>query len=311
MKTRTTTEEGPLLAQLDGPDVGEARETHSHPGETAFGCPRDFLGNRFVYAVISARARGLSIGLNMNPDKVCNFDCVYCEVQRDVPPLERELDIGVMAEELEKTLLLIQSGEIREVNGYGALNPDLLRLRNVTFSGDGEPTLCGNFAEVVQEVVHVRARGAHPYFKMVLITNGTWLDARPVQEGLRYFTRADEIWIKLDAGTQLHMNRVNRSQVPLGRVLDNIKLVGQKRPVVIQSLFPIIADQEPPPEEIDHYIQRLRELKEAGAMITLVQIYSASRPSARCTHCRHMRLQDLARISRRIKAETGLKAEVF
>jgi len=29
--------------------------------ETAFGCPRDFLNNRFVYAVISARAHGLSL----------------------------------------------------------------------------------------------------------------------------------------------------------------------------------------------------------------------------------------------------------
>src|ERR1700677_2399390 len=80
--------------------------------ESAFGCPRDFLGNRFVYVVISPRARGLSIGINMNPDKFCNFDCVYCEVNRDVPPDERELDVCVMATELEKTLLLVRSGAI-------------------------------------------------------------------------------------------------------------------------------------------------------------------------------------------------------
>ena len=310
MKVKPTPEDGEGVPQWDVTDVEEAREAHPHPSETAFGCPRDFLGNRFVYAVICARARGLSIGLNMNPDKVCNFDCVYCEVKRDVPPVEHELDTTVLAAELEKTLLLIQSGGIREVAGYRAVNPDLLRLRNVAFSGDGEPTLCLNFAEVVQEVVHVRARGAHPYFKMVLITNGTWLDARPVQEGLQYFTREDEIWIKLDAGTQPYMNRVNRSEVPLGRVLDNIRLIGQKRPIIIQSLFPLIGEQEPPPEEIDHYLQRLREFKEASAMIKLVQIYSAARPAAK-SECRHIRLQDLARIARRVKAETGLNAEVF
>src|ERR1700733_2017718 len=81
----------------------EAQEARTSLGETAFGCPRHFLGNRFVYVVISPRAGGLSIGLNMNPDKFCNFDCVYCEVNRDVPPAERELDVGVMATELEKT----------------------------------------------------------------------------------------------------------------------------------------------------------------------------------------------------------------
>jgi hypothetical protein len=56
----------------------ESRTRHGPPREagTAFGCPRDFLGNRFVYAVISPRARGLSVGVNMNPDRFCDFNCV-------------------------------------------------------------------------------------------------------------------------------------------------------------------------------------------------------------------------------------------
>jgi wyosine [tRNA(Phe)-imidazoG37] synthetase (radical SAM superfamily) len=290
--------------------VEEPQEMRTSQAETAFGCPRDFLGNRFVYVVISPRARGLSIGLNMNPDKFCNFDCVYCEVNRSVPPPERELDVRVMAAELEKTLVLIHAGTIRQVAGCGALSGDLLQLRHVAFSGDGEPTLCANFAEAVQAVVHVRARRFHPFFKMVLITNGTGLDSPPVQEGLRYFTREDEIWIKLDAGTQHYMDRVNRSEVPLDKVIKNAMLIGRKRPIIIQSLFPLIAQQEPPPEEIDEYIKRLRELKDAGVMISLIQIYSATRPVA-CSDCGHISLQSLARICRRIKTEVGLKAEVF
>jgi wyosine [tRNA(Phe)-imidazoG37] synthetase (radical SAM superfamily) len=296
-----------MSAKLCG--VEEVKESRAPLIETAFGCPRDFLGNRFVYVVISPRSRGLSIGLNMNPDKFCNFDCVYCEVNRDVPPAERELDVGVMAVELEKTLFMIHSGGIRQLAGYSGLNPALLRLRHVAFSGDGEPTLCVNFAEAVQSVVHVRARG-FPFFKMVLITNGTWLDLSPVQEGLRYFTREDEIWIKLDAGTQAYMDRVNRSEVSLDKVMENARLIGRKRPIIIQSLFPLIAGQEPPPEEIDHYIQRLRELKDGGAMISLVQIYSATRPTTH-SECGHLPLQSLARICQRVKSEIGLRAEVF
>src|SRR3954463_6295710 len=68
---------------------------------TAFGCPRDFLGNRFVYAALSARARGLSGGVNLNPDKQCNFDCPYCEVNRLVPGRDSTLDLDAMAVELE------------------------------------------------------------------------------------------------------------------------------------------------------------------------------------------------------------------
>ena len=67
--------------------------------DTASGCPRDFLQNRFGYVVISPRAGGLSIGVNLNPDRYCNFDCVYCEVNRTVPPRQTRLDIEAMAEE--------------------------------------------------------------------------------------------------------------------------------------------------------------------------------------------------------------------
>ncbi len=289
--------------------VDEMKPQGGRVSQTASGCPRNFLGNRFVYVLISPRARGLSLGINMNPDKLCNFDCVYCEVHRNVRPTETELDTAVMAAELERTLLLIQSGGIRQCAGYISISPELLRLRHVAFSGDGEPTLCANFAEAVQSVVHVRACGL-PFFKMVLITNGTGLNLPQVQEGLRYFTRDDEIWIKLDAGTQAYMDRVNRSEVPLDKVMDNARLTGRKRPIIIQSLFPLIAGQEPPHEEIDQYIQRLRELKDAGAMISLVQIYSATRPTPN-SECGHLPLPSLAAISQRIKVETGLKSEVF
>src|ERR1043165_10260729 len=73
------------------------------PVETAFGHAMDFLGNRFVYVVVSPRARGLSIGVNMNPDRKCNFQCVYCEVNQRLPVSESQLDAHVMVAELQKT----------------------------------------------------------------------------------------------------------------------------------------------------------------------------------------------------------------
>src|SRR5436190_3656063 len=150
---------------------------------TAFGCPRDFLGNRFVYAVISARARGLSVGVNLNPDKQCNFDCPYCEVDRLAPGRDAKLDLDAMSAELETTLALVHAGKLRENPAYALLPPELLRLRHVAISGDGEPTLCPQFREAVERVIHVRAQGRVPFFKIVLITNASNLDAMEVQEG--------------------------------------------------------------------------------------------------------------------------------
>jgi len=276
--------------------------------ETAFGSPRDFLDNRFVYAVVSARARGLSVGVNINPDKNCNFRCVYCEVHRN-GQTEAQLDVELMAAELKKTLALVRQGRLRDRPWYHSLPDELLQLRHVALSGDGEPTLSPKFAEALQAIVHVRALGGYP-FKLVLITNATGLDLPHVQEGLKYFTKSDEIWAKLDGGTQAYANTVNQADVPLEKILSNILMVGRQRPIVVQSLFPSFAQEEPPLEEVEQYARRLLELKQAGANISLVQIYSATRPSAN-SQCGHLPLKVLSRIAQTVRQITGLKAEVF
>ena len=277
--------------------------------DPAFGRPRDFLGNRHVYAAISQRAHGLSIGINLTPDKKCNFDCVYCEVNRDEPGISGPVDLGVMSAELASLLERVRRNELRELEWFRNVPSEFLELKEVALSGHGEPTLCPNFAEVVEEVVHLRAKQLRP-FKIVLITNTTGLDLPAVQRGLRLFRAMDEVWVKLDAGTQAYMNRVNRPDITLQRVLENILTLGRKRPVVIQSLFPQIGGEEPSPEEIEQYAQRLLELKTAGANIALVQIYSAHRPPHR-PDCAHLPLRTLSSIARRVREVAGLRAEVF
>jgi wyosine [tRNA(Phe)-imidazoG37] synthetase (radical SAM superfamily) len=286
------------------------RKNHIPSREAAFDRPRDFLDNRFVYVVISSRAHGLSLGVNMNPDKLCNFDCVYCEVDRRTPSVETALDVGVMAAELQRTLTYVLQGRLNERPQYQSLPSELLQLRHVALSGDGEPTLAPNFAEAVQEVIHVRALGGFPFFKIVLITNGTALDRPQVQESLKRLTKSDEIWVKLDGGTQDYLNKVDRPSVPLEKVLANILALGRQRPVVIQSLFPAINDEEPSSGEIEQFVQRLKELKARGAQISHVQIYSAARPMSH-TECGHLPLKVLSHIAQRVRQKTGLKAEVF
>jgi wyosine [tRNA(Phe)-imidazoG37] synthetase (radical SAM superfamily) len=276
--------------------------------ETAFDRPRDLLGNRFVYAVISSRAGGLSLGVNMNPDKLCNFDCSYCEVDRRSPALENKLAVDVMATELHRTLLSVRQGQLRSRPWYQSLPAELLQLRHVALSGDGEPTLSPNFIEAVEAVVRVRALGE--FFKIVLITNGTGLDQPEVLRGLDFLTKSDEIWIKLDGGTQELLDKVNRPNVPLEKILANIQLIGRQRPVVIQSLFPAIHGEEPPIEEIREYATRLKELKAGGAQISLVQIYSAARPGIHA-EWGHLPLRVLSQIAQAVRQTAGLRAEVF
>jgi wyosine [tRNA(Phe)-imidazoG37] synthetase (radical SAM superfamily) len=287
------------------------KKRHLPAREIAFDRPRDFLNNRFVYSVLSPRARGLTLGVNMNPDKRCNFDCVYCEVNRTTMPESATLDVGLMAVELQRTLVHIQQGRLREHPQYQSLPGELLQLRHVALSGDGEPTLSPQFAEAVQAVVHIRALGGFPFFKIVLLTNGTGLDRSPVQESLKRFTKSDEIWVKLDGGTQEYLDKVGRLRdVTLGKILSNILHLARQRPVVIQSLFPAINGEEPTAEDIQQYAHRLKELKSDGAQISLVQIYSANRPTFHA-ECGHLPLKALSHITQVVRQVTGLRAEVF
>jgi wyosine [tRNA(Phe)-imidazoG37] synthetase (radical SAM superfamily) len=166
------------------------------------------------------------------------------------------------------------------------------------------------FAEAVQAVVHVRATSGHPFFKIVLLTNGTLLDQPPVQQGLKFLTSRDEIWIKLDGGTQAYLNRINPSNFPLEKILANILLLGRQRPITVQSLFPALHGEEPPLEEIEQYANRLLQLKNAGAEIAQVQIYSATRPT-RNSESGHLPLKSLSRIAHIVRQATGLNTEVF
>lgn len=284
---------------------------HPRPVEPAPWVKRDFFNNRFVYCVISQRARGLSIGINMNPDMRCNFDCVYCEVDRTKPVRDKKISIRTMASELHAMLTLVQRGDLQKLPIYQNAPDDLFALKEVALSGDGEPTLCPIFEEVVRAVMDVRARGAFPSFKIVLITNCSGLDQPGVQRGIEMFAPTDEIWAKLDGGTQAYINDLNRpGGMALNRIMRNILLIAQKRPVIIQSLFPLVENHELTDSEVDHYVSALRQLRDQGAVIDLVQIHSTHRPAAR-PGVSHQPLKVLAHIARRVREATGLNAEVF
>lgn len=146
-KTTTQKKSGPV--QLH-PAISE---------DVAFGYPRDFLQNQFVYLVISPRAKGLSIGVNLNPIVRCNFHCLYCEVERGHPARACELDTDRLGKELQQTLRMVDDGWLRHLPRYANLPEDMLQVRHVTLSGDGEPTLADKFIEAVGAVAHVRALG--------------------------------------------------------------------------------------------------------------------------------------------------------
>lgn len=276
--------------------------------EFSFGEPRYFPGQRLVYLAISQRAHGLTVGLNLNPGRECNFNCVYCNVRRNGVNQREGVNLKVLDATLRSALKDATQGDLTSAPDFQKIPQELLQFRGVTVSGDGEPTLCPNFSAALEILSHLRS--LNPFFKIVVMTNGSSLHLVPVQEGFQRLSMGDEVWVKLDAGTQKYMDTVNRASIPLSRILENLLLLGRQRPLVIQSLFPCLNEQEPPPEEIDQYALRLAELRAAGATIQRVLLCSAHQPTA-VQGCSHVRLQILAQIARKIKTVADLEAEVF
>jgi len=276
--------------------------------EAVYGYPRDFLDNQFVYVVISPRARGLAVGVNVNPQGPCNLRCAYCEVRGSTHTADVEFDVDRMAMELGQTLELAQGGWLHQWPRYARLSPELLQVRHVALSGDGEPALAPHFVHATRAVVQLRHQGRS--FKTVLMTNSTALDRPQAREGIALLQPTDEVWVKFEAGTQAYLNRISGATVSLDRIADNILLVARERPVVVQSLFPAIDGEEPAEAEIRAYAERLKDLKDAGAQISLVQIYSATRPMA-TRGCGHLPLRALSEIAQTVRRISGLHAEVF
>ena len=236
--------------------------------------PRTFAEFRYVYPVVSRRSRGISIGLNTNPNKACNFDCIYCQVDRSVAPAVRCFNLAGAAAELQELVDLVQTGRVAQSPPFDQVPARLLRLKDIALSGDGEPTTVRNFSAVIEMVADVKPRGV----KLVLITNAAGLDRVDVQRGLALMDAHDgEIWAKLDAGTHDYFQLVNRTGIPFQRILRNITVTAQVRPVVIQSLFVKVNGQGPSVAEVAAYCDRLSAIGAAGGKIKLVQVGTLAR----------------------------------
>jgi wyosine [tRNA(Phe)-imidazoG37] synthetase (radical SAM superfamily) len=242
---------------------------------------RRFEANRFVYPVLSRRSGGLSIGVNLNPDKVCNFDCIYCQVDRTRQSETKFVEMDGLLAELDDMLRLAASGEIFQTERFRDTPAELRRINDIAFSGDGEPTTYRNFDEIIARCAELKDRHGLSDVKMVLITNASMFHRPHVQRGLEILdAHQGEIWAKLEAGTEEYFHLIDRTPIPFRQILDNITAAARVRPLVIQALFMRVNGQPPTEAEQEAFCDRLNEITAAGGKLKLVQIYTIARRPA-------------------------------
>jgi len=234
---------------------------------------RDSAGMTYVYPVVSRRAGGVSVGINLNPNNACNWRCVYCQVPNLVRGSAPVINLAQLEQELRAMLHDIVHGDFMQQR----VDAGARHLEDIAFSGNGEPTSAKAFPAAVELVETVlRDFDLLGKIKVRLITNGSLMEQPGVLEAIGRMARCNgEVWFKVDAGTREGISRINDVSLNPAGVLDRLKACAARCPTWVQSCV-FAMDGNPPDElEIDAWLQLL---KNAGSAIAGVHLYGLARP---------------------------------
>jgi histidinol dehydrogenase len=258
---------------------------------------------RLVYPVISRRSGGLSLGINLFPDaKVCSFDCPYCEVFPLAPGLP-PFSIAELEVELDRFL---ERGYAQDWKG--------VPVRDICFSGNGEPTLSPFLGEALS--VCARARKAHPDIlggaHLVLITNSTGFLVSETQALLYRYAKEEGlvVWAKLDGGNDELYRLMSGSSIELERITRGIEDFARLTPIVIQTMLCEVSGRRPLEADIADYSALLNRLTRGGALVSEVHLYTFARPTPGGL-CASLSEESLRRIADSVRASTGLPVRAF
>jgi wyosine [tRNA(Phe)-imidazoG37] synthetase (radical SAM superfamily) len=238
---------------------------------------RDRAGLTYVYPVVSRRAGGLSVGINLNPNHACNWRCIYCQVPGLVRGTAPPIDLATLDAELRAFLEDVLRGDYLATH----VPAEVRRLNDLALSGDGEPTSAREFPEVVQSIARVRRElGVPDSVKTVLITNGSLVQRPEVQAGLAALAGANgEVWFKVDRATEAGIRAVNDVPSSPDTVRRNLVSTARLCPTWVQTCLFAVDGEPPADEEIDAYMALLRAALADGAPLRGVFLYGLARPS--------------------------------
>lgn len=260
---------------------------------------RVFHGFTYVYPVVSRRAGGVSIGINLNPNNACNWQCVYCQVPNLTRGMAPTLDAAMLEHELDLFLAEIQQGDFMQTY----VEHDMRVIKDIAFSGNGEPTSSKQFdiALVIVEKLRLRYQLDHAV-KTRLITNGSLMHRPSVMNNISQLKQLNgEVWFKLDAGTRADIQRINQVYVNPQQHLARLKTCASLCPTYIQTCMFGWLGNAPTEDYLKAYLNCVAQVRN---VIKGVYLYGVARPSYQpdATSITRLSLEQLETIAERIRA---------
>jgi len=271
---------------------------------------RDAAGMTYVYPVVSRRAGGVSIGVNLNPNNACNWHCAYCQVPELVRGSAPEIDISLLTSELEVFIDVLLHGDYMQEH----VPEDCRQVCDVAISGNGEPTSSRQFEEIVQCIVQVLSKvELLDHINIVLITNGSYVHRPEVQRGLELMAKhRGQIWFKFDAGSDAAIERINGVNLSAERQMQQLEKAAASCPTWIQTCMFAWDDQEPDESEILAYLDLLQSAQNRDVKLEGVLLYGLARPSMQpeAIHLSVLSEMWMHELKRRIEEVCALKVKL-
>ena len=244
-----------------------------------------------IYGPVRSRRLGASLGLNASPItyKLCSFNCVYCQygwtTVHTMDTADRLGDFPAphdFRQALKNTL-----SENKEID-------------NITFSGNGEPTLHPQFEELVDIAKELRDN-YFPKANIGILSNSSTVNIEKIRRAL---AKLDFKIMKLNAGDLTVFRKINRP----GKAVDYeviVKGLKSLKDVILQTMFVDGTIQNIGDKEVAEWIKRVGEIRPIK-----VQIYSLHRPPAEPS-LQEVPAETLREIAARTEETTGVPAEVI
>lgn len=238
---------------------------------------RDSAGLTYVYPVISRRAGGVSIGINLNPNNACNWRCIYCQV----PDLKRgsapRIDLNKLEAELRSFLRELVHGDFMQQH----VPPEARKIHDIALSGNGEPTSTKEFEQIIDLIGNVKKDfDTFKDVKLVLITNGSLVYRSSVQAGLKRMAQLNgEVWFKFDRALAEERQRINNTKISLKKIHQHLQIVTSLCPTWLQTCVFQINGEPPSESEIHAYLNFIKSLKDEGLPLKGILLYGIARPS--------------------------------
>lgn len=271
---------------------------------------RDAAGMTYVYPVVSRRAGGLSIGINLNPNSACNWRCVYCQVPGLSFGRAPHIDLELLERELDT--MLTQALDAHWMERH--VPEGARRLNDIALSGNGEPTSSRQFGEVLRTIERVLVRkGLLGRLKVVLITNGSLVHQPHVTDELAHLARiGGEVWFKLDAVAESTRRRLNGVTVPFQRAAQNLASCARICPTWVQTM---VLDFDGTTMDADaerEYVRELERVRASGATLRGIHLYGFARVSHQpeAPRLRAVPRAELEALGARLREATGLDVSV-